>query len=96
MVSKEELINLCERGIVPVNKWRWMDSHSAQEQLAHCWMLLRAGCEFTIFAKEDTRIYVRISHPTFDTVFEELPYKQSDFYVPTNQRLKEVNGEDWH
>lgn len=95
MLSRKELISLCERGIVPVDKWRDTDTHCAQQQLAHCWMLLKAGCDFSIYGEEKNRIYVRISHPTFETVFDGLPYKKSDFYLPTNHRLNSVVGEDW-
>ncbi len=96
MISRKELIELCERGIVPVNKWSNMSTHCAQEQLAHCWMLLRAGCDFNIYGHEEHRIYVRISHPTFETVFDDLPYKKSDFYVPTSKLLNSKVGEDWY
>ncbi len=100
MMTREELISLCEKGIIPVEKWRNRDTPEAQAQLGICWAYLKAGCEFNV----DIGIYfiiLNIFHPTFSTIERQEPLggpelEETSFYVPTQRQLDRKNGGDWH
>lgn len=55
--TREELIALCERAIVPQDKWDNRDSESAQQGIGRCWQLLKCGCKFEILTKENNPDY---------------------------------------
>lgn len=46
--TREELISICERAIVPQSKWENRDSEQAQAGVGRCWQLLKCGCEFEV------------------------------------------------
>ena len=95
-VSREELISICERAIVPESEWGNRDSPEAQQQVGQCWALLRAGCPFTVNQDDNLGTYwVTIAHPVFDT-FEHDPdlREQSQFYLPQPDRIED--GQDWY
>lgn len=46
--SREELIELCDRGIIPQTKWYNRDSAGAQIQMATARTLLLSGCDFIV------------------------------------------------
>jgi hypothetical protein len=50
--SREYFINICERAIVPQDKWDDRDSEASQKGVGRAWQLLKCGCEFTIVTKE--------------------------------------------
>lgn len=52
--TREELIDVCERGVVPMEDWHNRDSSAAQAQMGHAWALLRAGCPFLVRAAPDS------------------------------------------
>lgn len=103
MYTTEELIKLCEASVVPVEKWWNRDSANAQKQVGQALMLLRAGAEWRESEKPVTNentIWINITYPGFNA-FE---YGRSDrqywvdtmFYIPTEKRLKDREGDDWH
>lgn len=51
--TREELIALCEKAIVPQDKWSNRDSESAQQNIGRCCQLLKCGCKFQILTKEN-------------------------------------------
>lgn len=95
--TREELVSLCERGVVPVEKWADRDSPSAQLQLGQAWALLKSGAEFTVTRESDPNTWwVVIDFPSFDS-FEydrSLYFQHERFYIPTETRLRE--GQDWY
>lgn len=109
--SREELVALCERAVVPVEKWRNRDSASAQEGIGRAWVMLRAGCEFDVrygpptiersgcFTDEST-IWIDIEWPGFQAFeYERANTRLWDsdiFYLPTAARLERANGDDWY
>ena len=48
MPTRDELVDLCDRGVVAHSHWRNRDSAEAQRQLGECRALLLAGCDFRI------------------------------------------------
>ena len=94
--TREELIDICERGVVPVGAWRNRDTPDAQAQLGHCWALLRAGCDFTVegFVEADRTCWVKVKHPTFGTFDCGLPHGDTTFYLPIPDRIQP--GKDWY
>lgn len=100
MASREELIALCEKAIIPLNKWRNRDTPEGQAQLGICWAYLKAGCDF----KADEGIYfviLNIFHPTFNTIERQEglggpELEESSFYIPTQRQLDRKKGGDWH
>lgn len=103
--TREELVSICERAIVPVDRWRNRDSAGAQEGVGRAWALLKAGAEFSVIttgtlATTDETIWIEVEWPGF-MAFE---YGRSDrsnldddtFYLPTPERLAEADGKDWY
>lgn len=107
--SREELIAVCERAVVPVEKWRNRDSASAQQGVGLAWVMLRAGAEFYInpprpghsgCRTDERTIWVEFHWPGF----RALEYGRSDhanwedetIYLPTPARLDKADGDDWY
>lgn len=98
--TREDLIALAERGIVPESKWADRDSAGAQMQLGKAWALLRAGCEFRFASSpeqtEDTH-WVEITYQGFQYVEQGEGFEETDtFYLPTASRLERKAGHDWY
>jgi hypothetical protein len=55
--TREQLIAICERAIVPQEKWNDRDSESAQKNVGRVWQLLKCGCEFLILTKDNCTAY---------------------------------------
>jgi len=54
MYTREQLIEICEKAIVPFEKWNDRDTSSAQLGVGQCLSLLKSGCKFEIQTKENT------------------------------------------
>jgi hypothetical protein len=107
--SREKLIEICEKSIVPQEKWRSGLTPSAQENVGLCWGLLKAGCTFHLLVKpnkvgdfavtNERNIWLRIQWPSFlDIECGEDGDCSNDelFYLPTEKRLEENEGGDWY
>lgn len=46
--TREELIEICEAAIAPMETWHNRDSAGAMRQVGDCWALLKAGVPFRI------------------------------------------------
>jgi hypothetical protein len=74
-----------------------LSTRTTQEQLAICWGLLKAGCEFRVIEQSNCTINLEIEHPTFSTIeWGEGELEQSSFYLPTQNRLDLCKGNDWY
>jgi len=98
--TRQELITLCNRGIVPQEHWHNRDSAGAQKQLAEARSLLLAGCDFRLDDKPPTvsdkdTWWVEITYKGFD-YFEEGELSTHTFYIPTESRLNSSDGKDWY
>ena len=93
--SRDSLVYLCERGVVPHEHWRDRDSASAQRQLGECLALLRAGCDFTVRREGDTW-WVTVTFDGFGHFDWDGPQDEELFYVPTAERLDRRAGRDWY
>lgn len=100
--TREELISLCERGVVPCEKWSNRDTADAQRQLGEALALLRAGCAFrdrgrsgTYCVTDERTVWVDITFDGFNHFdWGGLPDKET-FYIPTAKRLADSAGRDW-
>lgn len=100
MYSREELISLCERAIVPQEHWGNRDSGIAHLNIGQAWALLKANCEFEITEVTSSTILIEIVYEGFNA-FE---YGADDpdnmcienFYIPTQARLEAHKGSDWY
>lgn len=99
--TRQELVDICCRAVVPEDNWRNRDSAAAQSQLGTAMVLLMAGCDFSV-RQESQTLWVRISYRGFSW-FEggydgrDDSYLSSDeFYLPTPERLDRVSGGDWY
>ena len=101
--DRATLIDLCTRGVVPVEHWSNRDSANAQRKLGEARALLSAGCdfEFTNSPEQTTNtIWIRIEFPGFNA-FEYDPANKDEwedelFYIPTPERLDIADGKDWY
>lgn len=103
--TREELIAICERAVVPMGKWRNRDSPSAHENLGLCAVMLKAGAPFTIHPPQpgggchtDARtIWLTVSWHGFNDFEFGTKFGESEmFYLPTPARLDETAGRDWY
>ena len=100
--TREELITLCNKAIVPQDKWTNRDSPSAQEQLGLCHHLLRCNCKFWVLtvgdvATNDRTIWLSVEWKSFSTFEVGGGHMQNQkFYLPTEARLKQSEGRDWY
>lgn len=97
-ITREALIDLCERGVVPEERWRNRDSSGAQIQLGTALALLRAGCKFglsTDLKSDADTWWVEITYKGF-AHFDWGGGTETDlFYIPTAKRLERRDG-DWY
>lgn len=96
--TREQLIELCERGIVPESEWRNRDSSGAQQQLGKAWALLRAGCAFRVAdsPRSDANTWwIEFTFKGFN-YFEVGELEEDTRYIPTAARLDAHGGSDWY
>lgn len=99
--TREELIKLCQRAIVPQDDWANRDSAGAQRKAGEAWTLLRAGCVFRVLTEgkycvtDDETIWIEIDFQGFD-YFEGGVTGTETFYLPTPARLRKVKRGDWY
>lgn len=96
--TREELIDICEKSIVPEFHWSNRDSHEAHLNIGSCWALLKAGCDFRvltsgILSTDDRTIWLEIDAKGF-TCFEGGAKQSELYYLPTIERLSK--GGDWY
>ena len=103
--TREDLISICEKAIVPVSNWGNRDTPQSQLGVGQLWALLKAGCEFTVVYSEgeyintDSRmIWVRVLHPTFSSfeIGSGADYNEELYYIPTAARIEACCGQDWY
>lgn len=107
--TREELIKICEKAIVPESKWSDRDSASSIRQVGDCWALLKAGCDFEVRTKENTEkdsncitdedtIWVDFFFNGFQRFEygEDVDKEEKTNYLPTPKRLSEIKGKDWY
>lgn len=100
---RQDLIKLCEDGIVSCKKWGNRDTSDAQRQLGEAWALLKAGCDFEILQEKDglntsdKTVWVKIRFTDFSGFENGYPNNAADiFYLPTIARLTENKNSDWY
>ena len=54
--TREDLITLCERAIVPEKWWMNRDTASMHINIGEAWALLKAGCDFTVITQENAEV----------------------------------------
>lgn len=101
--TREDLIAICERAVVPVNRWSNRDSARSQEKIGTAWALLKAGCDWhesVSPASDEDTIWIEIEYPGFSAFEEgrdEREYWEEElFYLPTEKRLDRWSGKDWY
>ena len=98
--TREQLVSICERAIVPENEWGNRDSGDAHRQLGEAWALLKAGCPYRVLHDEDLNtndktIWLEISYDGFGSVESGEHHLESEtFYLPTEEHLKREG--DWY
>lgn len=101
-LTREALIDICERAIVPHDRWSDRDTPGAQEGVGKAWAFLKAGCEFRVMTKGkycvtgERTIWIEIDHDDFGVIDWGGPGETETFYLPTHSRLEQANGSDWY
>jgi len=101
--TREDLLKICEQAFVSEDKWGDRDSYYSQCKLGECYALLKDGCKFSIIYggdlnTDENTIWLLIEAKGF-SYFEDEEYgskEQETFYLPTQKRLDEANGNDWY
>lgn len=99
--TRDDLIIICERAVVPHNAWSDRDTPRSQEGVGKVWAFLRAGCDFRVLISgdlvtDDRTIWLEIDHDDFGTRDWGGPGDTELFYLPTPNRLDATDGEDWY
>jgi hypothetical protein len=99
--TRDELIAICERAVVPHDRWSDRDTPSAQEGVGKAWVFLRAGCDFRVLTSgfvitDDNTIWLEIDHDNFGVIDWGGPRETETFYLPTPERLNANSGKDWY
>lgn len=106
--DRDELIEICERAVVPEDKWRNRDSPATQIKVGMAWVLLKASCDFRIMPEKpegvasgcftDTRtIWLEIDRKTFNTFETDRDDRDElTVYLPTPAKLDANKGSDWY
>lgn len=103
--ATDHLIDLCARGVVPVERWSDRDTPSSQAKLAAAGAYLRAGCPWRLSAdpaSNERTWWIEVQHPTFSSIEWRGMDEYDDagewelFYLPTEARLAQVAGKDWY
>ena len=110
--TREDLLKICEQAFVSEDKWHDRDSERSQSQLGECYALLKDGCEFEVVYDDDicgtdedtiwlyiySKGFVYWEYCFLDDTEEERKNRKEEkhFYLPTQKRLDESNGEDWY
>lgn len=111
-VTREELVALCERAVVPEEKWLDRDSAEAQRQVGACWAQLKAGCRFDVHQVEGAEYDMNTDEDTvwltvrakgfqyveaFEPGDDPLDYLDDEsYYLPTPALLERAAGGDWY
>lgn len=95
--TREQLIGLCEKAIRPEKVWSDRDSEMAQRQIGEAWVLLKAGCRFSIDESDtsESTIWIHVVSEGFD-YFESEEYSNRFYYIPSEARLEQVGEKDWY
>lgn len=96
ILTRERLIELCEKAIVDESKWDDRDSSAAQMNIGQAWALLKAGCEYQITSHNKEYINLDISYKDFGSFERSKPNETESFYIPSEDRLKYFGGNDWY
>lgn len=100
--TREALIDICERAIVPHDRWSNRDTPDAQKGVGEAWALLKAGCDFTVIygdssiGTDDRTIWLRIAHDSFVTFDYGGSQDDELIYLPTPKRIDANEGKDWY
>ncbi|VXC06823.1 hypothetical protein [Aeromicrobium sp. 9AM] len=103
--TREDLIAICEKAIVPESDWSDRDSQRSQVKIGQAWALLKAGCDWHLADDPETdarTIWIEIYSQGFN--WFEGGYDGRDdefltrdlFYLPTPGRLIKADGKDWY
>ena len=137
-LNRSQLIEICEKSILPYQKWENRDSGASQVMIADIYRMLKSGAEYEYTIENQYTIWIEFKNLTYeiirkaisndiynlnyDTVeeyLEKFPEEEmfegygldlgrlteKDFkkekiilrgYLPTFERLKQANGEDWY
>lgn len=104
MYNKEQLIEICEKAIVPHKEWINRDTSDAQAQIAVAAAYLKCGCDFRVLTDENNSgglatdketIWLEITFSGFGT-FEGGDKEKQTYFLPTPERIKNADMRDWY
>lgn len=99
--TRDELISLCERAVVPEEHWHDRDSCQSQAGVGKAWALLKAGVPYKVLtsgdcATDDRTVWLEFYPMDFNS-FEEGERRGCELiYLPTQARLDGAGGKDWY
>ena len=100
--SRENLIMICERAVVPHKDWSDRDSYFAQIGVGQAWSLLKAGAPFEVMrgdfacSTDDQTIWIKITCKGFAAFDYGGADERKTYYLPTDARLTASEGGDWY
>ncbi|MFA1510014.1 hypothetical protein ACDN41_12360 [Priestia aryabhattai] len=89
ILTRRDLIKLCEKSIVEEYKWHMGDSSGYQMNIGKLWALLKANCEFHIVDIDEKFINIKVTFSALIGCITE------QFKLPKDEYLDQLNGDDW-
>jgi hypothetical protein len=92
--TREQLIELCDKAIVPFEKWQNRDTPKAQSDIGTIRAYLKAGCKYRIVTDmpgDPETIWLQIHHYQFEDGADWHLY-----YMPSQKKIDAANGGDWY
>lgn len=99
--TRAELVDLCERAIVPEEFWHNRDSCHSHEGIGKAWAFLRAGVPYKVLtsgdcATDDQTVWVEFYPRDFNSFEEGDRHGRELIYLPTLARIDSADGKDWY
>lgn len=88
--TRDELIDICTKSVVPASKWNDRDSYSAQVNITDIYSLLKAGCEYG-YSISDRVINIEFRNITRSQYLESSNHRLN---IDSIEDYLELNGED--
>jgi len=73
--TRDELISICEDGVVKWQDWGDRDSYMAQVQLSDIYSLLRVGAEYDCQVENDRTIWIDFHNVTNEMIDDAKNYR---------------------
>jgi len=111
LYTRDELIDICERAIIPQKLWEQAQTEKVQKDIGRCWQLLKCRCDYQIigiltegligihFFVHSQEWFEHGDNPEDTSEYTGFSFDSDKndlgFHLPTPDRLEKFIGKDW-